>query len=280
MAGGTQLRLSVGAASNIGLVRERNEDSALSTAGLYAVADGMGGHAAGDVASRLAVAALMRLAGRDDLEPADLKAAIAAANGDLLAATEADGRHSGMGTTLTGLALVHRRVRPQWAVFNVGDSRVYRFVDDTLTQLTVDHSEVQELLDSKLISAEDAKLYHRRNVVTRSLGTIPAPRPDVLLIDPVPGERFLICSDGLTIEVGHETIAAVLAAESDPQRAADRLVATALDAGGRDNVTVLVIDHLLQTDDAADDEIDEETDEADGEEAEAAAGEAASPATG
>jgi PPM family protein phosphatase len=245
MAGGTQLRLSVGAASNIGLVRERNEDSAMSTAGLYAVADGMGGHAAGDVASRLAVAALMRLAGRDDLEPADLKAAIAAANADLLAATEVDGRHTGMGTTLTGVALVHRRLHPQWAVFNVGDSRVYRFADDTLTQLTVDHSEVQELLDSKLITAEDAKLYHRRNVVTRSLGTIPGPRPDVRLVDPVPGERFLICSDGLTIEVDHETIAAVLAAETDPQRAADRLVATALDAGGRDNVTVLVIDHLV-----------------------------------
>ena len=239
---GARLRVSVGAASHTGLVRERNEDSALSTQDLFAVADGMGGHAAGDVASRLAVAALMRLAGRDDLAPDDIVAAIAAANDDILAAIDADQRQAGMGTTLTGLAIVDRSSDPRWAVFNVGDSRVYRFADDALTQLTVDHSEVGELVAAGRLTADEAKQYPRRNVVTRSLGTVPAPAADVWLLEPAAPERFLICSDGLTLELSDESIADVLRAEADPQRAADRLVAATLEAGGRDNVTVLVVD--------------------------------------
>jgi PPM family protein phosphatase len=239
---GTQLRVSVGAASHTGLVRERNEDSALRIQDLFAVADGMGGHAAGDVASRLAIAALMRLGGRDDIAPDDVVAAIAAGNHDILAAIEVDERQAGMGTTLTGLAIIDRSGDPRWLVFNVGDSRVYRFADDELTQLTVDHSEVEELVAAGRLSAAQAKEYPRRNVVTRSLGLVPAPAADVWVLAPAAPERFLVCSDGLTLELSDDSIAAVLRAESDPQRAADRLVAVTLDAGGRDNVTVLVID--------------------------------------
>jgi PPM family protein phosphatase len=239
---GTQLRVSVGAASHTGLVRERNEDSALRIQDLFAVADGMGGHAAGDVASRLAIAALMRLGGRDDISPDEVVAAIAAANDDILAAIDSDQRQAGMGTTLTGLAIIDRSSDPRWLVFNVGDSRVYRFAADELTQVSVDHSEVCELVAAGRLSVAEAKHYPRRNVVTRSLGLVPAPAADVWVLAPAAPERFLVCSDGLTLELSDESIAAVLRAESDPQRAADRLVAATLDAGGRDNVTVVVVD--------------------------------------
>jgi serine/threonine protein phosphatase PrpC len=236
------LRIVVGAASHTGLVRERNEDSALSTSGVFAVADGMGGHAAGDVASRIAVAALMRLAGRDDLRSRDILDAVDAANDDILNSIDADGQRAGMGTTLTGVAIVTGDTNPRWAVFNVGDSRVYRFAGDTLTQLTEDHSEVGELVAAGQLTAEQAAVYPRRNVITRSLGTVPGPHPDIWLLEPEAPERFVICSDGLTSELSDDEIAAVLRAESEPQRAADRLVVEAVQAGGRDNVTVLVID--------------------------------------
>ncbi len=233
----------VGAASHTGLVRERNEDSALITQDVFAVADGMGGHAAGDVASRIAVAALMRLAAQQNVaSSADVLAAIAESNRDILDAVDADGRQTGMGTTLTGVAIIDRGGDPSWAVFNVGDSRVYRFADDTLTQVTTDHSEVEELVAAGRLTQAEAKFYARRNVVTRSLGTQPAPRPDVWTIAPDGPERFLICSDGLTLELDDTEIAEVLRSEPQAQRAADRLVAEALAAGGRDNVTVLVID--------------------------------------
>jgi PPM family protein phosphatase len=235
------LTLSIGAASHTGMVRERNEDSALQGRQLFAVADGMGGHAAGDVASRIAVKALMRLAANDELDSHSVVAAIAQANRDILDAISADRKLSGMGTTLTGVAIAGQGDDVRWVVFNVGDSRVYRFADDTLTQVTVDHSEVAELVAAGRLTAAEAKVYPRRNVVTRSLGTFPAPVPDVWLREPTPGERFLICSDGLTLEVGADQIAAALREEADPQRAADRLVSQAVYAGGRDNVTVIVV---------------------------------------
>jgi PPM family protein phosphatase len=235
------LNLSIGAASHTGMVRERNEDSALSTQHLFAVADGMGGHAGGDVASRIAVAALMRLTTKDELTSQDIVKAIAQANRDILDGISANRKLAGMGTTLTGLGIAGSGDDAQWVVFNVGDSRVYRFADDTLTQLTTDHSEVAELVSAGRLTAAEAKVYPRRNVVTRSLGTFPASAPDVWLREPTPGERFLLCSDGLTLEVGAEQIAVALREEADPQRAADRLVSEAVYAGGRDNVTVIVV---------------------------------------
>jgi serine/threonine protein phosphatase PrpC len=247
------LNLDIGAASHTGLVRERNEDSALSTSRLFVVADGMGGHAAGDVASRLAIAALARLTrpderrdstddiGTDDISTDDISTAIAAANRDILEATAADGRQAGMGTTLTGFGVIGGDAAPRWVVFNVGDSRVYRFADDTLLRVTIDHSEVEELVSAGRLSAAEAKTYPRRNVVTRSLGTVPPPDADIWVLEAQAPERFLACSDGLSIELDDDQIADILRAESESQRAADRLVAAALDAGGRDNVTVIVV---------------------------------------
>jgi PPM family protein phosphatase len=235
------LSLSIGSASHTGMVRGRNEDSALSTQHLFAVADGMGGHAGGDVASRTAVAALMRLTAKDELSPQDIVKAIAQANRDILDGISANRKLAGMGTTLTGLGVAGSGDDAKWVVFNVGDSRVYRFADDTLTQLTTDHSEVAELVSAGRLTAAQAKVYPRRNVVTRSLGTFPGPAVDVSEREPMPGEKFVICSDGLTLEVGDEEIANVLREETDAQRAADRLVSQAVYAGGRDNVTVIVV---------------------------------------
>jgi serine/threonine protein phosphatase PrpC len=140
------LSIDVGSASHTGLIRERNEDSAITAGGVFAVADGMGGHAAGDMASRLAVASLMRLSANPDLQSQDIIAAVAQANADILDAVAQSSDRFGMGTTLTGVSLLDPAGEPRWVVFNVGDSRVYRFAGNQLTQLTVDHSEVGELL--------------------------------------------------------------------------------------------------------------------------------------
>ncbi|MER7008759.1 protein phosphatase 2C domain-containing protein [Dactylosporangium sp. NPDC000555] len=226
--------IRAGAATDVGKVRRRNEDSALVGIGIFAVADGMGGHAAGDVASRLAVAALQRLddvAVRGGAGPLDVRDEIVRANADILAAAAADPAQGGMGTTAAGLCLGIVDGDECWIVFNVGDSRVYRFAGGELSQITVDH-----------VAPESITM--RRGVITRALGTDPAPRPDLWVCTAVPGERYLVCSDGLPLEVADEEIATVLAASADPTQVAEELVRRAVLAGGRDNVTVVVVDHL------------------------------------
>ncbi len=236
------LTARVGSASDTGLLRAANEDRMTSSATLCAVADGMGGHAAGEIASQQAIAELEQLATGAAIQVADLDRAIARANQRLLELGDQQRGYHGLGTTLTGIALVDVAGREHWAVFNVGDSRVYRFADATLQQLTVDHSVVQELLDTGRISADEARSHPRRNVVTRSLGTDPAPVADIEVYEPLPGERFLVCSDGLTNELIDAEIAQVLRAFPEPQHAADELVRRANQAGGRDNTTVIVLE--------------------------------------
>jgi PPM family protein phosphatase len=242
------LTLGVGAASHRGNRRELNQDSALVTPGMLAVADGMGGHAAGEVASQLVVARLALLAAQVDLTPEDVTSAIEEVNDEILASAAAHSGRAGMGTTLAGIGVVRVGGSDHWIVFNVGDSRVYRFAHDGLTQVTVDHSEVEELLAAGQITAEQARIYPRRNVITRSLGSDPAPIADVWVFPPTPGERFLICSDGLPLEVDDAVIGQILRAQREPQRAADLLVERAVSAGGRDNVTAVVVDLAVPTD--------------------------------
>jgi serine/threonine protein phosphatase PrpC len=231
------LTIRCGSASDVGRLRPENQDSLFVGDRTWIVADGMGGQAAGGLASRLALESLRELDGRPN-EPGTLAEAIATANESLLAEGRKHPQHHGMGTTVTGIVLL---ADGRWAVLNVGDSRVYRFAAGELTQLTVDHSAVQELVEAGLLSAADALHHPRRNIVTRSLGTAPGPRPDIAVREPVPGERFLICSDGLTNELIDAEIAEVLRDAVDAQAAADELVARAIDAGGRDNVTVIVL---------------------------------------
>jgi protein phosphatase len=147
-----------------------------------------------------------------------------------------------MGTTVSGIAVVTEDGAPRWAVFNVGDSRVYRFADGELVQVTVDHSEVQELVDAGLLDPDEAARHPLRNLLTRALGSRELSEVDVWVLEPQPGERFLACTDGLTGELDDDAIAGILAAEDDPQAAAEALVAAAVSAGGRDNVTAVVVD--------------------------------------
>ncbi|MGI8664944.1 MAG: Stp1/IreP family PP2C-type Ser/Thr phosphatase [Jatrophihabitans sp.] len=229
-------------ASDVGRVRQVNEDACFGSERLFAVADGMGGHAAGDVASQLAIAAIEQLAGQPEIEVADLLATVQLANAQILRAAAEQPAYGGMGTTLTGLAVVQVSGREHWAVFNVGDSRVYRYAEATLRQLTVDHSAVQELVDAGQLTDSQARHHPRRNVVTRSLGSDPAPLADVELYEPVLGDRLLLCSDGLTNELLDAEIAQVLQVLTDPAEVVAELVRRANQSGGRDNTTVVVVD--------------------------------------
>lgn len=238
------------AVSDVGRVRKINEDSVLTADPVFAVADGMGGHAAGDVASALVVDALAGLGGRDDLHPDDVLAAIARANAAIVERGRLDAAVTGMGATLAGVCLGHVDGSPHWFVFNVGDARVYRFASAGLVQVTVDHSEVQELVDSGQLTPAQARIHPARNIVTRSVGTDPAAPVDMWVVPAVPGDRYLICSDGLTGEVDDPELAEVLRSSRTASAAVDTLIERALGEGARDNVSVVVIDFLAPAGDA------------------------------
>ena len=236
------VRLRAGVATDQA-ARDANEDTAWASDGLFVVADGMGGHAAGEVASQLAVEVVSVLAGTHPT--LDEVTRVVREAHRQVRAIEVEGERR-PGTTLTGVVLTEHAGEPCWLVLNVGDSRTYRMAGGVLEQVTQDHSEVAELVASGAVPAQDAASYPRRNVVTRALGggseTV---EPDVFWLPVSPGDRMLVCSDGLTDEVPDARIEAELKAEPDPQAAADRLVAAALAAGGSDNVTVLVVDATL-----------------------------------
>jgi PPM family protein phosphatase len=236
------LRVRSGSATDVGRVRDHNEDALIADGLVFAVADGMGGHAAGEVASRIAVEALGHLVEHPPSRAQDVAAVLRAANDGILHSQERDREQRGMGTTVTGLTVVDDGDGEHLLVFNIGDSRVYRLAGGRLGMVTHDHSEVRELLDAGLIDEEEAARHPMRNVITRSLGSHPAPEPDVWVLPPEPGERFVVCSDGLSNELDDAEIERVaLQHADDPQAAADALVAAAVRAGGRDNVSVVVV---------------------------------------
>jgi serine/threonine protein phosphatase PrpC len=249
------VNVSFGVSTDAGTRRDLNEDAVLAVSPIFAVADGMGGHAAGEVASALAIEKMSVLAGRSDVRPDDVLQALDEANAAILAYERDAAETTGMGTTITGVCLGMVAGSPHWVVFNIGDSRVYRFADGELCQLTVDHSEVAELLAAGRITAQEALTHPLRNVVTRSLGVLPPPAADVWVLPVLPGERFLICSDGLPLEVPESMIAARLADESPAQDIADLLVSCAVSAGGRDNVSVVVVEVSSPDGDAEIDEV-------------------------
>ena len=234
------IRFSHGVATSVGRVRRVNEDSYLAVPPIYAVADGMGGHGSGDVASRLAIEALARCVELRPLFTEAVLHALEEANQVIVSRAEPPSR---MGTTVTGVAGLETTGGDHLMVFNVGDSRVYRLAADRIVQVTVDHSEVQELVLAGVLSREQARTHPRRNVVTRALGAAPSLQSDHWLLPAVGGDRFLICSDGLTGELPDEVILPLLTV-GGPQQAAEALVAAANDAGGRDNITAMVVDIL------------------------------------
>ena len=204
--------------------------------GIFAVADGMGGHQAGEVASAMAVDAVRRMA-RSHEKPsiAALREAVLAAHEAILARAAASSACSGMGTTLS--LLWHGGGYAYIA--HVGDSRIYRLRAGRLEQITQDHSLVEEMVRSGLITAEEARVHPRRNIITRALGTQGENAPDLLAADVKPGDVWLLCSDGLTGMVEDAEIERVLAAQPLEQ-AADTLLRMALEAGGRDNITLIL----------------------------------------
>jgi PPM family protein phosphatase len=234
--GGSVTGFRHGVATSTGHVRLVNEDSYLALAPVYAIADGMGGHGAGDLASALAIEVLTECARAGQLSVPAVLATLEAAN-QVIARHEPEG----MGTTITGLASLETAEGHQLMVFNVGDSRVYRLAGGRLDQVTVDHSEVQELVQAGRLTRDQARVHPRRNVITRALGSGRPLRADHWLLPAIAGDRYLLCSDGLFGELTEDQMLPLLAGD-DPQQVAAALVAAADDAGGRDNITVIVVD--------------------------------------
>jgi len=242
-------RLRAGGATDVGKVRANNQDQMLVAETLFAVADGMGGHAAGEVASLTAVEAL-RAAFDQDPSAEGLAAAAEAANRSIWDRAQRDAEMRGMGTTLVAVALVTEDGEDRLAVVNVGDSRVYLLRQGELEQLTTDHSLVQELVDDGQLSEIEATVHPQRHVLTRALGVDPEVRVDCLQVLPMRGDRLLLCSDGLSRELNDGQVASVLRRIADPQAAARELVSEARDRGGADNITVVIID-VVDDDDLA-----------------------------
>lgn len=237
------MKITWGATTHTGLVRRRNEDAVVAEPPLFAVADGMGGHADGNVASTLATETLRQLAREGPVSRSAVLGAIRAADGAI--SKIAHGGDAAPGTTLCGLALIGwPGSNPTAMVFNVGDSRCYRFRAGRLVQLTHDHSVVQELLDAGTITESEAPRHPERNVITRSLGAGSAVDIDWWLTDVAPGDRYLLCSDGLFREVSAESMAVALAEEATAGDAGDRLLGAALDAGAHDNVSIVIVEVL------------------------------------
>ncbi|MGV8979253.1 MAG: Stp1/IreP family PP2C-type Ser/Thr phosphatase [Cellulomonas sp.] len=236
------IALRYAARSDVGLVRANNQDSAYAGPHLLVVADGMGGHAGGDVASSVAIAALAPLDGEshgpdDALD--ELERALEAARDEIVARTEAEPDLAGMGTTVTAIL----RAGNKLAMVHLGDSRGYLLRDGVLAQVTTDHTFVQHLVNTGKITPEEAEHHPQRSVVMRVLGDFdPDVAPDLSVREARPGDRWLLCSDGLSGFVSADTIADTLRDVQDVDACADRLVQLALRAGGGDNVTVVVAD--------------------------------------
>jgi protein phosphatase len=244
-----QVGLHYGVAPDVGLVREVNEDSLLAEPPVFVVADGMGGHDGGEIASRIVVEEFARLAetGYDPRQGEDAVMDTLRSSQRRLqeyAATHrgSDGGPWRGGTTAVAAVLVEQDAGPEWLLTNLGDSRIYRFTRGELVRVSTDHSVVQELVDAGRISEEQARVHPERHIVTRALGGPDPLDPDFFSLPLAEAERILLCSDGVTDLVRDDDLAAVLGGSPDPRDAADQVVAAALAAGGVDNATAVVVD--------------------------------------
>lgn len=230
------------AVSHVGKIRANNQDSGYAGAQLFVVADGMGGHAGGDVASALAIKRIIETdqsyPSAQDAEFA-LQSALMAAN-SLLAETVFDHQElTGMGTTVSALL----RVGSELALAHIGDSRIYLLRDGELSQITADHTFVQRLVDSGRITAEEAAVHPRRSVLMRVLGDVDAaPEIDTTVMATLAGDRWMLCSDGLSSYVSDDKILSAMQSVADPDNTAKRLISLSLDNGAPDNVTVVIVD--------------------------------------
>lgn len=229
------MRLRHAAVTDIGLARESNEDGYLASPPLFAVADGMGGHQSGDVASQTALETLTR----ELQNGGDLAAAVRTANSEIHQRARTQPELAGMGTTITAM-IAGPKITD---IVHVGDSRAYLFRDGNLRRLTVDHTVVERMVREGKLRPEEAQHHPQRAYLERALGVDPDVDVDSYQVETAPGDRILLCTDGLTSMVDEVVIRDLLADESDPGRASQRLVETAVAAGGSDNITVVVIDY-------------------------------------
>jgi len=236
------IQVVAGAATDVGLRRAINEDAYLAEGSVFLVADGMGGHEAGEIASATVVTAFRPLTTGRSVTLDQLQTAFADAAGQVASLPEGGG--AGAGTTLSGVVIAELDHNAYWLMFNLGDSRTYRLSGGILEQISVDHSLVQELVDRGELTPAQAATDAQRNIVTRAIGAGSHSEPDYWYVPAEPADRILICSDGLTGELDDSRIRVILSEEFAPQAAATRLVHEALLSGGRDNVTAVVVDAL------------------------------------
>lgn len=245
--------LRMAAATHVGVARTVNQDSYATAPGLAVVADGMGGHRGGEVASAIAANEMVQRFASPELDA--LVTGVEHANRRILDEAAADPNLHGMGTTVVALGLIELEDGIALGAINVGDSRMYRLtVNDQdqmeLQQLTEDHSLVEALVREGRITAAEAEVHPQRNIVTRALGVIEHVEVDSFHFVPRIGDRYLLCSDGLFNEVDAHAIATILATESDPDAATRKLIAAANEGGGRDNITTVIAD-VVAAEDAA-----------------------------
>ncbi len=245
----TPVELHHGAATDVGLVRDVNEDAFLAAPPVFVVADGMGGHDRGDVASNIVIEEFGRLV-RDGYDPMHGPAVIAETFAQCqrrIAEYDARQRAAGAhdfaaGTTAVVALLIEQESEPKWLLANLGDSRVYKYNDGVLAQVSVDHSVVQELVDAGTITADDAATHPERHIITRALGGGGSVEADYFVLPLSAAERIVLCSDGVSGMIDDARIAEILAETKDPRDAADQVVAAAVAAGGQDNATAVVVD--------------------------------------
>lgn len=235
--------LSWASATDTGRRREVNQDAVLAEFPLFAVADGMGGHIGGEIASTSTVDRLRPIAESGVVTPKAIEKALVRAVKDIAAHPGAT--DDGTGTTLTGVYFDPHGATPHWVTLNIGDSRVYLLRDGQIAQITTDHSVVQELVAAGRLSPEEAENHPYGNVITRAVGPTDSVKPDYVRLDLVDGDRFVICSDGLTKELTDYGIQHFLGEHPDAGAAVTAMMDAALENGGRDNVTLIVLDVSL-----------------------------------
>ncbi len=237
---GGSLDLAWAAVTDTGRRREVNQDAVFAAYPLFVVADGMGGHVGGEIASASTIDRLRAMTEAGTVTPKAIEKALARAVKDIASHPEAT--DDGTGTTLTGVYLDTSGEDAHWVTLNIGDSRVYLVREGSIIQITTDHSVVQELIASGRLSPVEAENHPYGNVITRAVGPSEGVTPDYVRLDVAQGDRFVICSDGLTKELTDYGIRHFLDENPDPADAAMAMLDAALENGGRDNITIIVLD--------------------------------------
>ncbi len=240
LAGGDRVSLTWYGATDTGRRREANQDAFLTAFPLFVVADGMGGHIGGEIASASTVERLGAMVDKGKVGPKTIEKSLTRAVSDIMDHPETT--DEGTGTTLTGVYLDTDASRESWVTLNIGDSRVYLLRDGQLDQLTTDHSVVQELIAAGRLSPEEAENHPYGNVITRAVGPSERVVPDYVRVEICDGDRFVICSDGLTKELTDYGIQHFLTENAEPEPAVRAMMDAALENGGRDNITIIVLD--------------------------------------